>query len=201
MTKKQKDVLIGMILGDAYLQKTGEKNSRLRLEHTTNQKEYLEWKVNYLKNYFQNKAQDITRFNPVWKKTYNYVRIQSYSSPEFGKFQRLFYSQSKKIIPDTISTLLKSPISIAVWFMDDGYYYHRDNMAYIYIPNYDKQSLQYLMDALRSNFDLTAALKKKSKGLVLTFNVNETKKLMEIISEYVIPSMKYKISLNPVSTE
>ena len=34
----QKQILYGTILGDGYLQKTGEKNARLRLEHGEKQK-------------------------------------------------------------------------------------------------------------------------------------------------------------------
>ena len=43
-TKLQKAILAGTLLGDAFLQKTGVKNARLRLEHGERQKEYLLWK-------------------------------------------------------------------------------------------------------------------------------------------------------------
>ena len=33
MTKKQKEILTGMVLGDCYIQKTGKKNARIRMEH------------------------------------------------------------------------------------------------------------------------------------------------------------------------
>ncbi len=201
MTKKQRSVFIGLILGDGYLQKTGKQNARLRLEHSLKQKEYMAWKVILLKNYFQAKIQTLERTNSSWGKTYSYVRIQSMSSSEIGKFQRIFYKDSKKIIPVTINKLLNNSLSLAVWFMDDGYYYHRDKMSYIYIPNYDKESIQFLLKALQDNFNLMPILKAKKKGLVLIFNVVETQKLMKLISKDIIPSMRYKISLDPVSTD
>jgi hypothetical protein len=201
MTTKQKSVLIGMILGDAYLQKTGKQNARLRLEHSIKQRAYLEWKVSLLENYFQAKIQSLERFNTFWKRTYNYVRIQSMSSPEFGKLQRIFYKDSKKIIPKNINTFLKSPLSLAVWFMDDGYYYPRDKMSYLYIPNFDKESIENLLFCFKNNFNLFPILKQKKKGLFLIFNVSETQKLMQIVKEHVIKSMRYKIPLDPVSTE
>lgn len=201
MKLKQKNALIGMILGDAYLQKTGKQNSRIRLEHSVAQKEYLLWKVSLLQNYFQSSIQVIKRTNIHWHKTYSYVRIQSTSSPEVGKLQRLFYKESKKIIPDTFKRIFKDPLSLAIWFMDDGYYYPRDKMSYIYIPNYDEESLVNLLLALKENFLLMPQLKRKKKGLVLVLNVVETKKLVDIIKSYIIPSMLYKISLDPVSTD
>src|SRR3989338_5236170 len=104
MNSRKKAVLVGMILGDAYLQKTGKQNARIRLEHSTFQNDYLLWKMSLFGQYFHK------------------------------KLQRLFYVDSKKLIPTNISSILKDPLTLAVWFMDDGYYYHRDNMAYIYVP-------------------------------------------------------------------
>jgi LAGLIDADG DNA endonuclease family protein len=201
MTQKQKQAVVGMILGDAYLQKTGKQNARLRLEQSTAQKDYLSWKVSLLPEYFQQKMQFLERYNPVWKKTYYYVRIQSSASPEFGKLQRLFYSEQKKFIPDTIDKLLKSPLALSIWFMDDGYFYLRDKIASIYIPNYDIASQKNLLNALAVNFNLQPSIKQKKKGLVLIFSVNETKRLLEIIQPNIIPSMQYKILLDPVSTD
>lgn len=201
MTQRQKNALIGIILGDAYLQTTGKQNARIRLEHSISQEEYLLWKMSIFPEYFQKKVEVLERFNSVWNKKYTYSRAQSTSSPEFGKMQRLFYTSLRKVIPTTFKSIFKDPLSLAIWFMDDGYYYHRDKMAYIYIPNYDETSISNLLDSLSENFNLLPSLKKKKKGLVLVFSVKETKKLMETIKKFIIPSMSSKIPLDPVSTE
>jgi len=201
MTPKQKAAIVGMILGDAFLQSTGKQNARLRLEHGIKQKEYLLWKVSLLQNYFQAKPQFLSRFNPIWKRTYQYIRIQSTSSLDIGKFQKLFYKEKKKIIPQNIAKLFKYPLTLAIWFMDDGYYYLRDKMSYIYIPRFEKENLQKLLTTLSKNFHLLPQVKEKKKGLVLVFNVIETKKLMELIKQFIIPEMRYKIPFDPVSTD
>jgi len=201
MTRKQKDIVIGMILGDAYLQKTGKQNARLRLEQGISQRNYLEWKVEQLQNYFQSKIKVLERNNPIWNKTYQYVRIQSTASPDFGKLQNIFYNNSQKIIPKTITTIFKNPLSLAVWFMDDGYYYQRDKIAYLYIPNFDKESMKYLLETLKHNFSLLPILKKKKRGSVLIFSVIETQKLISLIGKHIILSMRYKLPLDPVSTD
>lgn len=202
MTKIQKAIIIGSILGDGFLQKTGSKNARLRLEHSLKQKEYLLWKCQILGNYFQSKPQILERNNPIFGKTYQYIRAQSYSGSEFGNLCHLFYVDGKKIIPNKISDLLKDPLSLAVWFMDDGYFYQRDKIAYIYLPKYDQISINNLLDVLKVNFNLSPALKVKKRGeYVLNFSVVETKKLMQIIKPFVILSMSYKLPFDPVSTE
>lgn len=185
MNRRQKAVLVGMILGDAYLQKTGKQNARIRLEHSEKQKDYLEWKAAFFPEFFQGKPSFLKRFNPVYKKEYSYVRWQSNSSPEIGKFQKIFYIDGKKIIPKELSELLTDPLSLAVWFGDDGYYYPRDRMAYIYLAKYSDAELALLLDVLQKNFNLSPNIKtKKGNNKVLVFPVKETEKL-----------------LNPVSTE
>ncbi len=207
MKRIQKAVVIGTILGDGFLQKTGKNNARLRLEHSLKQENYLLWKCHILNNYFQSKVQYLERSNIQFGKSYQYVRAQSYSGLEFGKLLNLFYIENKKVIPSKILNLLKDPLSLAVWFMDDGYYYARDKMAYIYLPKYDQNSTSNLLQALKMNYNLLPILKIKKRGeYVLIFSVKQTNKLINIVKDFIIPSMKYKISdqqilSDPVSTE
>lgn len=202
MNKRQQAILIGMILGDGYLQKTGEKNARIRLEHSAKQKDYLLWKGKQFPEFFQGKPQELRRLNPVYGKEYLYSRWQSNASPQIGKFRRKFYKEGKKIIPKELPQYLKNPLSLAVWFMDDGYFYQRDQIAYLYIPTYSKEEIKILLQTLKSNFDLEVVLKQKKRGeSVLVFNVVQTRKLIDLIKEFIVPSMKYKTSLDPLSTE
>ena len=190
-----------MVLGDCYLQKTGEKNARIRLKHSEKQKEYLLWKGLQFPAFFQGKPKKIVRFNPVFKKTYTYFRWQSNASPEIGRYRQIFYQNGKKVIPKGLPMLFDNSLSLAIWFMDDGYYYLRDKMAYIYIPRLCNEEREILLETLKTNFSLKASIKIKKKGnLVLVFTVEETGKLMDKIRSFIIPSMKYKISPDPLST-
>ena len=198
LTKREREIIHGIILGDGYIQVTGKRNARLRIEHSLKQKEYIDWKYEELKNWMQNKPQKIKRYNPVWKKSYVYYRCQSHSSPELGRMQRRYYNDSGKIVPEDIAKTLKSRLTLAVWFMDDGYLYQRDKMAFIYLPRYSEQDQMRLVKAFQDNFDLSPRVIKKKRGeLVLRFKVRETKMLSDIIRPHTIPSMKYKILSTP----
>ncbi|MDO8667705.1 MAG: hypothetical protein Q7K35_01245, partial [bacterium] len=117
---------------------------------------------------------------------------------EFGKLRMIFYQDHTKQIPECISRLLKDPLSLAVWFMDDGYYYRRDKTAYIYLSSLTKSDMEYLLQMLRENFDLHPKLEKKKNGSMnLKFSVAETKKLSTIIAPHMIQSMRYKIDEEP----
>jgi hypothetical protein len=67
MNQRQKAILLGMVLGDCYLQKTGEKNSRIRLEHS-----YFRWQSNaspeigrYRQIFYQNGKKVIPKGLPM----------------------------------------------------------------------------------------------------------------------------------------
>ena len=196
--KKQKEVLIGSVLGDGFLQVTGKHNARLRLEHSAKQKIYLEWKYEVLKNFMQAPPKYLERFNPVWKRTYFYYRCQTHSTPYLGKLRKLFYDGNHKIIPVNIQSLLKSPQSLAVWYMDDGNLYHRDKVVEIYLPTYQDEDVQRLAKALEVNFSLKPKIKiKKKKYPIFSFDVLQTKRLVEIVKPHIIPSMEYKIFSAP----
>ncbi len=202
VTKRQKELIIGTLLGDGYLQSTGKRNARLKLEHSEKQKDYIFWKYEELKNLMQDKPKKIERYNPLWKKTYTYYRCQSYSTPFLGKLKRLFYdNKGRKRVPEKIGMLLKAPLSLAVWYMDDGHYYPKDRVAYVYLPKYSDEELKRLTEALENNFGLKPKVIWKKGYPVLYFPREETEKLMAIIKPWVPEFMKYKTSPDPVTTE
>lgn len=199
MTKRQEDIVIGIILGDGYIQPTGKRNARIRLEHSVKQKDYIYWKYGILSKMMQSKPRLLKRYNPIWKKLYSYYRCQSHSSPIFGHYRQIFYQNNKKSIPKNIGTFLKSPITLAVWYMDDGYLYHRDKSAYIYLNRYSEDELRYLLMALENNFGLIPRIlrKKKEKYPCLYFNVLQTEKLLKIVRPFIIPCFNNKILPTP----
>lgn len=200
LTQTQRDIVLGSILGDGFLQKTGAKNARLRYEHSATQKPYLLWKIGKLPGLFQGRVTELSRVHPGSKQTYSYVRAQSNATPELGELRQIFYPNGRKQIPIDLENWL-SPLVLAVWYMDDGYYYQRDRSAFLYICQVELHEAKRIQQALEQKLSLTArVLDKGSKGLVLAFSPAETKKLSQCIAKYVIPEMNYKLP-DPVTTE
>lgn len=195
LTKEQEAAIIGMILGDGYLQPTGQKNARLRLEHKADHAQYLAWKAKLLPQLFQGPPVFLKRIHPITKKEYAYVRQQSNSSPVLGKLRNIFYPGGKKQIPKDLAKYLKSPIAIAIWYFDDGYYYPRDHCAYIYLGRVSAEEAEIARAAIRSCFDLQARiLDKKVKGFALYFSRKELKKMKLLVEKYAPEVMTYKIN-------
>ena len=192
-SQAQKSVLYGAILGDGFLQKTGEKNARLRLEHGYKQKDFLLWKVKMLAPFFQGKPKYIQRIHPQTQKTYRYWRIQSQAMPYLGRMRKIFYPEGKKQIPFDVAKNL-TPISLAVWYMDDGYYYKRDKCSFLYLGNVSQAEAENVQKALKDNFGLLSRVKIKKKGFAIYFSPEQTKNLHNAIRQYVIPLFDYKLS-------
>jgi hypothetical protein len=195
-SKEQIAILIGIILGGAYLQKTGKKNARLRLEQGAEQKDYLFWKISKFPKLFQGRPKYLERRHPLSGKVYKYWRHQSNSSPELGKWRAIFYSNGTKRIPKNLAMLLKDRLSLAVWYMDDGYYYVRDKVSYLYLGKVDKAEAKIAMMAIEKNFKVfPRVLDKKQKGFALYFSPQETAKLHKIIKDSILPAFRYKLSV------
>ena len=200
LTKRQTEVLVGTVLGDGFLQKTGEKNARLRLEHSQKQKDYVLWKGNIFGRLFQGKPSLLERLHPKSGETYKYCRWQSSASPSFGKWRKYFYPNGKKIIPSDIGDFLTEPITLAVWYMDDGYFNKIDRNCHIYLGRVSRAEAEILQESVAKNFGIEATIyDKKKKGFALFFGVMETKILHALVSPFIIQSLQYKL-FDPVTT-
>lgn len=194
LTKKQNAAIIGMILGDAYLQPTGKHNARLRLEQKADHKEYLEWKAILLPQLFQGKTTILERVHPLTKRTYRYARQQSNSSPTLGKLRKLFYPNGKKYIPENLIALLRDDIALAIWFYDDGYFYPRDKCSYLYLGRVTRKEAETASIAIQERFGINnTILDKKNKGYAIYFSREESKKIKLVVEKYPVPVMAYKI--------
>jgi len=192
LSKEQKSILFGTILGDGFLQKTGEKNARLRLEHGWEQKEYLFWKIEKLSSLFQGKAKYLERIHPISKQKYKYWRHQSQSTPYLGKLRKIFYPDEKKEIPEELEKYV-SPLMLAVWYMDDGYYYQRDRCSYLYLGNVSLKEAKIVSSVFLGEFNIATQVLQKKKGYAVYFSPKEAQKLKTIIKGHILSQFNYKL--------
>lgn len=117
-TKYQRSIVIGHILGDAYLYKDG----RLQVEQAQSHNQYVYWLFNQLYSLVSGPISSVTRIYPKTKKTSFSCRF--YSKKLFLDLESIFYTNSlimkrKKIVPINLEAIL-DPVVLAIWFMDDG---------------------------------------------------------------------------------
>lgn len=190
----QLSILIGMLLGDGCLEKNGI-NVRLRVEHGSKQKDYLWWKYKQFINLATDKPRliSVTRFGKIHRSW----RFSTFSLPELNKFRDDFYYDRKKRIPKKISELLRSPLALAVWYMDDGYKRNDCNAFRLNTDNFNLKEQMVLRRILKLNFGVEGKVHKKGKFYNIYIPKSQSVKFYKIVKPYIVPSLKYKASLTP----
>lgn len=184
LTKFQKSVIIGSILGDGYLRIIrGRKNAFLEVNHSIKEKDYVDWKYAVLKN--------IIKTPPKMRKSGNQkvaYRFFTRCHPELTDLLKRFYLKQRKIIPEDIKL---NSIVLAVWYMDDGCKCGKDNY-YLNTQGFDRQSQYKLIHKLKL-IGINSSLNKDKKYFRIRIKSDSIKKFISIIKNILIRSMRYKI--------
>ena len=189
-----KDIVIGTVLGDGYLEQHG-KGVRLQVVHCVAQKFYAQWKHEELYLLSPSPMYFYDGKYPFW-------RFVTRSHPFLEEFRRIFYINGKKCIPDDINRYLNNPLTLAVWFMDDGTCDKRQGSILFETQCFCQQDIEKLKDCLAVNFGLNATFHKsgKGRGFRLYLSVKEALKFKGIVEPFVLPKMRYKLPCTPVTT-
>lgn len=196
LSNRQKEILIGMILGDGHLEKNGN-NVRLRVDHGENQEKYLRWKYFEFKNIIPSNPRLIQETDKRTEKIYKRWHFSTYSLDVFNAYRNIFYRGKKKIVPKNISKLMNSPLSLAIWFMDDGHKRSDCNALRLNTDSFQIQEQELLQECLKKNFGIDNKLHKKGKFWNIYIPSSETRKFCEIVKPFIVSGMNYKISLTP----
>lgn len=192
MTDCQRDIILGLLLGDGHLEKNGH-YVRLKVDQALNHIDYINWLYEELKNLVPSKPIIIKEKDKRTNRVYRWLHLSTYSNLEFKKWWEVFYVNKKKTIPPNIEDMLKSEISLAIWFMDDGY--KRDDCAAIRLNTdafgYEEQNI--LIHCLEKNFRIKSHLHKKGKWLNIYIPKDEAKNFCELVKPYIVPSFRYKL--------
>ena len=184
LTERQREILIGCVLGDAHIQLQG----KICIEQSTHQKEYVLWKFHELKNLsYPALPREIFRKDARSGKEYHsmYFYLRQY----FRSWRAVFYQGNIKVFPDNI---LLTPLSVAVWYMDDGCL--SEGKSTISIEGFDEESRNNVQKAFLQQFQIETTV-GKSRKLVIKKKSQDL--FYNLISPHIIPSMEYKIPSKP----
>ena len=186
LTQLQKSIVIGSVLGDGYLRIAPRRsNAFLEINHSLNQKEYVDWKYEMLKNICASPPK-VRRSNGE-RKAYRFYTRQS---SELTRIYNLFYRNGQKIIPPD---LILDPIILAVWFMDDGSKCRKSDI-YLNTQKFNQEEQRILIHSLEK-LKLKTTLNKDKIYFRLRFRKSSISRLRNILVKNLIPAMRYKIEL------
>jgi hypothetical protein len=196
LSSRHRAIIVGTLLGDGCLERNG-KNVRLRLEHGVAQESYVLWKYKELGSLITGKPMTVHAFHKKNRCFYDSLRIYTFSDSIFESYWNSFYPDTKKVLPSNISELLTDPLSVAVWFMDDGYKRNDCNAFRLGTESFQKSEQEHLCRILKKNFNLDSTIHKKGKWWNIYIPQKSSRKFVEIVKPYIIPSLQYKIALAP----
>jgi hypothetical protein len=138
--------------------------------------------------------------------TYNNKKVKmccgAKSNPYFKTLKGMMYIDGKKVISNQVLNML-SPEGVAIWYMDDGSYRMNkksdgnvSSVSLIISTYCSKEEVDNIIEYFNRIYDINfhpAYCKRTCKWYVRT-NTAGARKLAELISPYIIPSMQYKLS-------
>src|SRR5207302_1737387 len=194
----QWQVLLGGLMGDGALSPSRSGHgARFRFGHGVKQAEYCEWKASLFDNVGASRSSNA--------KGATFCDVSPL--PELAGLREAVNIGGKKVFGHDYLKQL-TPLSLAIWYMDDGSFSIRakgqgrkertqdgSGRSEICIEAMESTTRQRLVDYLADTWDIRPVLTSRGAGgkAVLVFPKDETAKLHALIAPFVHPSMEYKL--------
>jgi recombination protein RecA len=192
----QMTALRGTLMGDGALSPTRSGHgARFRYTHCAAQTEYADWKASLFANV--SSSRNVRTDGVV---TYDFKPL-----PELADMRQSVYVEGKKVLDDDYLKSL-SPLSLALWYMDDASFSVRSKgvqvrteghsgRVSICVEAMEEQTRERLVAYLADTWGIKADLTSQGTRdqAVLVFTNAESAKLQALIAPYVHPSMEYKL--------
>lgn len=200
LSARELAIIIGTILGDAYVEQH-ENAARISVLHSLKQKELVSWKHKELERFVRMQPKQVEYFDSRYNKKYTQFRFQTRRYPVFKTLAQIFYRGRTKIVPKNIGNLLTDPISLAVWYMDDGGRRKDCHGMFLNTLSFSETEQKILQKCLMQNFGIKTRIHWITDGFRLYIPQSDALKFCQIIGPHILPSMAYKLPYDPVTTE
>ncbi len=192
LSDEQKEVLIGLLLGDGCLETQNEgRTYRLKIEQSSKHGAY----VAHLHKLFSEWVLSPPRARrsvSAGRESQN-LAFQTVSHGAFRFFAHQFYAEGKKIVPKLIHRWM-TPRSVAYWFMDDGSIKSNQSKAVVLnTQGFTKPDVERLSNTLADKFGLTASVRRQKDGCQIFISGKSYELFISLVSPYMIDEMEYKL--------
>lgn len=192
MTDRQKQILVGMLLGDAHLERQkGALTARLKIEHSSAQEAYVFWKYREWRDWVRTPPKPRIRRNRLGTFSTD-IGFTTLSHVEFERFRLAFYRDRRKVVP---GDLRLTSVSMAVWFMDDGSRKSSQCRGlYLNTQSFTEAEVSFLQEVMRRDVGVQTTVRKQRDGLQIYVPAPSAPILAANITRELLPSMRYKLS-------
>jgi hypothetical protein len=176
----QRSIVIGTLLGDGTMRCRA--NALLEINHSIKQRSYVDWKYRNLADLVGTPPKE--RPGNGGRVAYRFV---TRSLSQLTPFFRLFYQGGRKQIP----FVELSPLTMAVWLMDDGCKSRR--AVYLNTQQFDGVSQLRMIEMLRQQWSIEATLNRDKEFFRIRLRVESTRRFTKIVEPFVLPEFRYKL--------
>jgi hypothetical protein len=186
--------IYGKLLGDGHLEKPAKStfNSRLKIKHKEEHKEYVKQCYDKLSNYSTKMYYDgsVRVYKGLQKKHFAWT-FKTKSLPFFSELRNKWYSDSVKVLPNDLEAHFTKE-TLAYWYMDDGYVQITGNYvrALFCTDSFTEIEVDRLVNIIKT-FDVDC--KKVTYKGNFRIQIREVRKFFDLIKEFVPECMAYKI--------
>ena len=190
----QWQVILGGLMGDGALSPSRSGHgARFRFGHGFEQTAYCDWKASLFANIGANRSTNAK----------GAVFCDVLPLAELADLRGAVYIHGKKVFSHDYLKQL-TPLSLAIWYMDDGGFTLRakglqertrdgSGRSEICIEAMEPTTRERLVNYLADTWGIRPKLATRGGKAVLTFPKDETAKLHALIAPFVHPSMDYKL--------
>ena len=190
----QWEVILGGLMGDGALSPSRSGHgARFRWGHGAEQAAYGDWKASLFANL------SVSRSTNAKGAVFHDVQPLA----ELAELREAVYVAGKKVLSHDYLKRL-TPLSLAIWYMDDGSFTLRakglqartrdgSGRSEICVEAMEPATRQRLATYLADTWDIHPTLTEYGGKAVLRFAKDETAKLHALIAPFVHPSMEYKL--------
>lgn len=190
LSQEEHDLILGSLMGDSSIRQR-EKNSCFRVAHSIKQENYINWKLNILKEFLISEFQKRKRV--INNREVTMIYLSTRTHPIFNYYRNLFYENGRKIITNKILNQL-NPRSLAIWICDDGSYENKQGYIILCTNSYTLEEHRLMKEFFKERFNLEPTIGfRDKKYYYIRFKQDDTKKLIKIIKPFIPKSMLYKI--------
>lgn len=189
LTDEEFAVIVGSALGDGYLNEF----SGLEISHSEKQLDYLLYKQTLLSRLIKGSGGIGSLHKRKYKNDVYSYRLRTFGNTNITKIRDVFYRGKTKIIPKNIASLV-SPLSLAIWYMDDGGKRGKTR-GRIATCCFSIEEVTTLNTMLNEKFNIQSVITTEGKYNTISFPSRNRafKKFCDIISPYVPECMTYKL--------
>jgi len=193
--------IIGMILGDAYLYKPKNQTinkALIKVDHSIKQLELVKHKKELLKDFVNceintrsyNDGRNPNNLSCNFKTIYS-EKIFFY----YINFYKFINGKNIKVLPRWIRKYLINPITLAYWFMDNGYR-NKSKALYLNTHRFSLKEVELIVFTLNAKLNLNCSIHEEPRKRGFKIYIpNNNYEFSNIVKPFLIESMYYKLPM------